>query len=82
MFRAVISLIIVILLLIFASQNMDTVNVTVVTGKPVTIPLIMIIAISFVTGYAVATLSFIVMTTKKRRLRNQQMNSLPQRYQR
>ncbi|MBF0470156.1 MAG: DUF1049 domain-containing protein [Gammaproteobacteria bacterium] len=66
MLKAVFSLIVIILFLIFASQNMERAAVHFVTGRPMHLPLILIIGIAFVLGYASAILSFIISASKKR----------------
>ncbi|QEP43978.1 hypothetical protein D5085_13130 [Ectothiorhodospiraceae bacterium BW-2] len=81
MARAFISLIVIIVLLIFASQNMEEAEIHVVTGKPMAIPMILIIAVSFICGYAVAMFSCIIITARKRKSRDGD-NKLPRRYPR
>lgn len=78
MFRAVISLIVIVLLLLFASQNMEHAQVYVLAGTPARVPLILIMAICFVLGYATAILSFIFHSSRKRRSKP----ALPVRYER
>lgn len=65
MVRLVASLILAILLLIFASQNMHSATVRLVFGSPVEIPMIMVIAGAFVVGFAVAIFMNIVLVAKK-----------------
>jgi uncharacterized integral membrane protein len=76
-FRAVISLIVIITMLIFASQNMEEAEIHVVAGRPAQLPLILIIAISFVSGYAMAILSFIFSNSRKRKKRDNLPTNLP-----
>ncbi len=77
MFKAVISLIVIITMLIFASQNMEEAEIHVVAGRPAQVPLILIVAISFVSGYAVAILSFIFSNSRKRKKDRQPSSNLP-----
>ena len=79
MFKAVISLIIVILLIIFASQNMEDVSIHVVMGSPVEIPMILIIAVSFILGYATALFTFVM---KASRSKQKQVVEYPEQYPR
>lgn len=60
MVKLVISLIVALALLIFASQNMHTVWVRFVAGPATQMPLIVLIAGSVVVGYAIATYSHLV----------------------
>jgi uncharacterized integral membrane protein len=77
-FKAVVSLIIVILLVIFASQNMDHAEVNMVMGSPTKVPLILIIAGAFIAGYATALITFVMSATRKKKARQ----SLPEQYPR
>ncbi|MBT7307646.1 MAG: LapA family protein [Gammaproteobacteria bacterium] len=65
MFKSVVVLIFILLLLIFSSQNMEHASIHVVTGRPLQIPLILIIAGAFVAGYATALFTFIMKQSKR-----------------
>ncbi len=80
MFKAIISLIIVILLIIFASQNMGQVSVHVVMGRPVEVPMILIIAVSFILGYATALFTFVIKASSRNK-QNRDVE-LPEQYPR
>ncbi|MBF0610890.1 MAG: LapA family protein [Magnetococcales bacterium] len=67
MARLVASLILAILLLIFASQNMHAVSVRLVFGSPVELPMIMVISGAFVAGFAVATFVHIVQAARRKK---------------
>lgn len=60
-------LIMALLLLIFASQNMHPVWIRFVTGPPVQMPLIVIIVGSLIVGFAIATFNHILRTAKQNR---------------
>ncbi|MBF0255887.1 MAG: LapA family protein [Gammaproteobacteria bacterium] len=77
MFRAVVSLFVIVTMLIFASQNMEEAEIHVVAGRPQHVPLILIIAVSFVSGYAMAILSFIFSNSRKRKKRDNLPTNLP-----
>ncbi|HIJ21595.1 MAG: LapA family protein [Gammaproteobacteria bacterium] len=66
MFKSVLVLIFILLLLIFSSQNMEHAAIHVVTGRPLQVPLILIIAGAFVAGYATALFTFIMKESKRR----------------
>jgi len=78
-FKSIISLIIIILLVIFASQNMHDTSVHIVMGSPIEVPLILIIAGAFLAGYVTALISFVVAAPAKKHKAKQE---LPQRYPR
>ena len=59
------TLILALLLLIFASQNMHPVWIRFITGSPVQMPLIVIIIGSLVVGFAIATVSQILRTARQ-----------------
>lgn len=60
-------LIMALLLLIFASQNMHPVWIRFITGSPVQMPLIVIIVGSLIVGFAIATFNHIIRTAKQNR---------------
>ncbi len=62
----VVSLIVAMLLLVFASQNMHEAEIIFVFGPKVELPLILIIAVGFICGFSVAIFAFIVRGTKKK----------------
>lgn len=64
MVRLVLSLILAILLLIFTSQNMHTVELQTVFGPPIELPLILAVLGAFVAGFVVATFQSIVRRSK------------------
>ncbi|MBF0626956.1 MAG: LapA family protein [Magnetococcales bacterium] len=69
MTRTFISLLLSILLLIFASQNMHTVQLRLVVGSPVELPMILIISGAFICGFILATVNHLarkVMRSKRR----------------
>jgi uncharacterized integral membrane protein len=70
--RAVIYLLIVVLMLLFASQNLAPVELHIFIGAPLGVPLVLLLAIAFVAGYALALLSFIITAQRKLRARWQQ----------
>lgn len=61
------SLILALLMLIFASQNMHPVWIRFITGSPVQMPLIVIIVGSLIVGFAIATFSHIIRTARQNR---------------
>lgn len=67
MLKLIGSLILALLLLIFASQNLHPVWIRFITGPPVQMPLILVIAGSLVAGFAIATLNHIVRTSRQNR---------------
>ncbi|MBF0219221.1 MAG: hypothetical protein HQL49_06805 [Gammaproteobacteria bacterium] len=79
MARAIFTLVVIILLVIFTSQNMDDVEIYLVTGEPMHHPKILIIGIAFALGYATATISFIISSSKRKR--EQQQRGELQRYE-
>jgi uncharacterized integral membrane protein len=72
-------LLVIVTMLIFASQNLEETEIHVVAGRPQHVPLILIIAISFVSGYAMAILSFIFSNSRKRKKRDNLPANLPPR---
>lgn len=67
MAKLVFSLILAILLLIFASQNMHEVQLRLVFGSAVELPMILVVASAFVAGYALATFNYILRVTTKKK---------------
>jgi uncharacterized integral membrane protein len=55
----IIYLVVVGLMIIFASQNLDLVTVYLVAGKPIQVPLVVIIGMSFFAGIVFAILTVI-----------------------
>ncbi len=66
MFKSVLMLIFIVLLLIFSSQNLEHAEIHAVAGRPFKLPLILIIAGSFIAGYATALISFIMKQSKRK----------------
>lgn len=60
MARLFVSLIFSIFLLIFSSQNMHNVEVRFVFGEPVEMPMILVVAGAFVSGFALAIFTLII----------------------
>ncbi|MBF0187796.1 MAG: DUF1049 domain-containing protein [Magnetococcales bacterium] len=77
MARLLLSLILAIFLLIFASQNMHEIEVSLIFGKEIELPLILVIATSFLCGFAVAVFNFIV---RKSGNRNNSHHHMPDDY--
>ncbi len=75
MIKAVVLLVIVVLLLVFTMQNMEHAVVYVVTGQPIRIPLILLIAISFVLGYAFALLTFVLGIARRKKGKEKMLDS-------
>ncbi|MBF0587883.1 MAG: hypothetical protein HQL53_02020 [Magnetococcales bacterium] len=63
--RLVVSLVLAILMLAFASQNMHETKVRLIFGPAVEAPMILIVSLAFVTGFAVAIFAFLVRGPKK-----------------
>ena len=59
MLKLIIYLVVVGLMIIFASQNLDIVTVYLVAGSPIQLPLIVIIGMSFFFGFVFAILTVI-----------------------
>ena len=53
-FRTLTYFIVVLVLIVFATQNMEPVAVYLVAGPPVTVPLIVTCALAFISGYGFA----------------------------
>ncbi|MBF0447315.1 MAG: LapA family protein [Magnetococcales bacterium] len=66
MIRLVFSLIFALFLLIFASQNMQEVEVRLVFGEPVEMPMILAIAGAFISGFALAIFTVLVRSAPKK----------------
>ena len=66
MFKSVVMLVLIVLLMIFSSQNMEDAQIHAVAGRPFSIPLILIIAGSFIAGYATALFTFIIKQSKRK----------------
>lgn len=62
--RIIFYLLIVALIVIFATQNMDTVPVYLIAGRPVEVPLFLVIVMSFIFGYAFALFVVIMRAAK------------------
>ncbi|MEO5366615.1 MAG: LapA family protein [Magnetococcus sp. WYHC-3] len=67
MFRLVLTLILILFLLIFSSQNMHDVTVRFVFGEPVEMPLILALAGAFILGFGMATFTYLVRGTGSKR---------------
>ncbi len=59
MLKLIVYLVVVGLMIIFASQNLDVVTVYLVAGSPIQLPLIVIIGMSFFFGFVFAILTVI-----------------------
>ncbi len=57
--RMIVYLIIGALVVLFASQNLEIVPVYIFTGSAIEVPLIMIVAVSFLAGFVTAIISVI-----------------------
>ena len=66
-FRILAYLIVVIVLIVFATQNMQPVTVYLVAGPPVAVPLIVVIVLAFIIGYAFALFSLLLGAAKRSR---------------
>ncbi|MBF0110523.1 MAG: LapA family protein [Magnetococcales bacterium] len=66
-----VSLILSILLLIFASQNMNTVQIRFIVGPTIEMPLILIISGAFICGFVLATFNQLARKTLRNRRRNE-----------
>lgn len=65
MAKLIVSLLFAIFLLIFASQNMHEVEVRFVFGEAVEMPMVLVVAGAFVSGFALAIFTLIVRGGKK-----------------
>lgn len=54
MVTLVVYLILVVLVILFATQNMETVPVHLIAGRPFEVPLIVVVGMSFFAGFAAA----------------------------
>ena len=54
------------LIVLFASQNLEAVVVHLIAGRPIDVPLIVVIGVSFVVGFISAILGVIRKVTKNR----------------
>ncbi|MBF0191941.1 MAG: LapA family protein [Magnetococcales bacterium] len=70
MSKSFISLILSILLLIFASQNMHTVQIRLIVGSPVELPMILILSGAFICGFVLATVNHLARKVMRNRRRN------------
>nr|CAV30815.1 similar to MamL [Magnetovibrio blakemorei] len=59
MLKMLLYLVIVTLIIIFASQNLADVNVYLIAGRPAQMPLVLVIGLSFFTGFAMAIVTVI-----------------------
>lgn len=66
-------LILALLMLIFASQNMHPVWIRFITGPPVQMPLIVVIAGSLIVGFTVATFNHIIKTARENRKKTEEL---------
>ncbi|MBF0308765.1 MAG: LapA family protein [Magnetococcales bacterium] len=69
MTKPFISLLLSILLLIFASQNMAPVQIRLIVGPPLEMPLILIISGAFIGGFVLATVNHLARKTLSRNRR-------------
>ncbi|GAB0057871.1 Magnetosome protein MamL-like [Candidatus Magnetaquicoccaceae bacterium FCR-1] len=70
--RAFLSLLLAILLLIFASQNMHSVQIRLIVGPPLDLPLILIISGAFIAGFLLATVNHLARKVLRIRRRNEE----------
>jgi uncharacterized integral membrane protein len=70
-FRIVVYFLVVAVMIIFASQNMDVVTVYVVAGSPIQIPLIVVIGMSFFGGFIFALMTVIRKAVKRKNRRSE-----------
>ncbi len=68
--KSTVSLLLAVLLLIFASQNMHETPIRFIVGPSVTLPLILILAGAFIAGFALATFSQLVRKSGRNRFHN------------
>jgi uncharacterized integral membrane protein len=66
-FRILAYLIVVIVLIVFATQNMQPVTIYLVAGPPVAVPLIVVIVLAFIFGYAFALFALLLGAAKRSR---------------
>lgn len=59
MIKMIFYLVLVTLIMIFASQNLDIVTVYLIAGRPIQIPLVLVIGLSFFSGFAFAIVTVI-----------------------
>ncbi|MGN7612214.1 lipopolysaccharide assembly protein LapA domain-containing protein [Magnetococcales bacterium HHB-1] len=64
--KLIFSLMMAVMLLIFASQNMEVVKVRFVFGPPIELPMILIIAGAFIAGFAFALVNTFMRRSAKR----------------
>ncbi|MBF0164557.1 MAG: LapA family protein [Magnetococcales bacterium] len=69
--RAFLAFLLAVLLLIFASQNMHAVQVRLVVGPPLELPLILIISGAFIAGFLLATVNHLARKVMRIRRRNE-----------
>ena len=66
MLRLFFYLVMAALILIFASQNLEDVNVYLIAGRPIQIPLILVIGLSFFGGVVFAILTVILKAVRRK----------------
>ncbi|CCQ72993.1 lipopolysaccharide assembly protein LapA domain-containing protein [Magnetospira sp. QH-2] len=66
----VIYMVLVIGIVLFASQNLDMVSVHLIAGNPVEVPLIVVVGLSFFVGFVTAIFSVIIKTLRDRGKQN------------
>lgn len=75
MSRSLVSLVLSLLLLIFATQNMVPAQIRFIVGPPIEMPLILIISGAFICGFIVANVSHLARRTLRSR-RKESMKDL------
>ncbi len=70
MTKPVVSLLLSVLLLIFASQNMNDAEVRLIVGPPLRMPMILIISGAFICGFVLATLSGLARRSPRKKYRD------------
>jgi uncharacterized integral membrane protein len=66
-FRILAYFIVIIVLIVFATQNMEPVTIYLVVGPPVAVPLIVAIVLAFIFGYAFALFGLLLGAAKRNR---------------
>ena len=75
MLRLILYLVAAAAIIIFASQNLEVVRVYLIAGRPIEVPLIVVIGISFFIGYVFAILTVIRKAVRRGGKRNDSKRS-------
>jgi uncharacterized integral membrane protein len=67
MLKPIVYFLMAVLFVIFSTQNMESVRLYILGGRPLDLPLILIIGISFLSGYAFALFGVLYRAMKKNR---------------